>query len=222
MQIIDLSQPMYHACPNCPVHPPVIAAVVSAHKDDGLNSWHMEHISMASHTGSHLDAPLHKIRGGKSIDQFPLDAFAGPAHILDFRGISPRTPITGEMLSQKLPQNIPNHIVLLATGWGDKRAANKEWHHDSPFLNEDGARWLVAQKIKMIGIDHYSIGGSSEPGNAATHTILLGAPSPVLIVEDLHFPAHIFSLTQPLEFMALPIHFRGFSGSFCRPVLLLS
>lgn len=221
MQIIDLSQPMYHHCPNCPVHPPVIAELIATHKDDSLDSWHMEHISMASHTGSHLDAPLHKIRGAKSIDAFPLENFAGPARIVDLRGIAPRTPITSAMLAEKLSDNLAGLIVLLATGWGDKRAATPEWHRDSPFLEEKAAQWLVERQIKMIGIDHYSIGGSTEPGNAATHTALLGAPSPVLIVEDIHFPPIAFTLPQPVTFMALPIHFRGFSGSFCRPILLV-
>jgi arylformamidase len=79
MHFIDLAQPMHDACPNCPVHPPISAKIVAAHKDESLSSWHMEHMSMASHTGSHLDAPLHKIYGGKAIDEFPLKAFAGPA-----------------------------------------------------------------------------------------------------------------------------------------------
>jgi arylformamidase len=219
MQLIDLSQPMYDGCPNCPVHPPVSAKAVATHTEDSLGSWHMEHVSTASHTGSHLDAPLHKIRGGKAIDDFPLDAFMGPAHIVDLRGIAPRTPITAAMLAGKLSGDLAGSIVLLATGWGDKRAVTNEWHFDAPFLSEEGARWLVERGIKMVGIDHYSIGGSAEPGNAATHTVLLSAL--VLIVEDLHFPAIAFTVSQPVQFMALPVNFRGFSGSFCRPVLML-
>ncbi len=137
-----------------------------------------------------------------------------------FAGDCGEDVIDGNVLEEKLKgKNMKGAIVLLATGWGEKRVAGKEWHYDSPFLNENGARWLVEHGVKMVGIDHYSIGGSEEPGNAKTHTVLLSKP--VLVVEDLFFPAEVFAIRQPVEFMALPIYFRGFSGSFCRPVIII-
>ena len=45
---------------------------------------------MATHTGSHLDAPLHKIAGGKSISDLPLETFVGPARVADLRGFNVR------------------------------------------------------------------------------------------------------------------------------------
>jgi len=76
---------------------------------------------MATHTGSHLDAPLHKIAGGKSIDALPLETFVGPARIADLRGLTADAPITAELLAEKLPGLAAGEIVLLATGWGDRR-----------------------------------------------------------------------------------------------------
>lgn len=219
MRIIDLSQPIHDGCPNCPVHPPVSVELIASHSKDGPQGWHMERIHLASHTGSHLDAPLHKIQGGKSIDQYPLESFAGPAYIVDLLGIAPKTALTAELLAEKLPHKLAGHIVLLATGWGLRRMANNLWHYDSPYLDPSGARLLVDHGIKMVGIDHYSIGGSNEPANSQTHEILLS--NDVLIVEDLHLTAETISLPQPAEFMAMPIHFSGFSGSFCRPILIL-
>ena len=49
---------------------------------------------MATHTGSHVDAPLHKIAGGKGISDLPLDTFVGPARIADLRGLAADAPIT--------------------------------------------------------------------------------------------------------------------------------
>ena len=85
MRLIDLSQPLYDNAPNCPVHPPVSFRRTADHPADG---WRMEEIAMATHTGSHLDAPLHKIAGGKSIDALPLETFVGPARIADLRGLT--------------------------------------------------------------------------------------------------------------------------------------
>lgn len=215
MKIIDLSQPIFADCPNCPVHPAVEAKLIARHPTDG---WHMELLSLASHTGSHLDAPLHKIEGGKAIDDFPLETFVGEAVMADLRHATADQPIGASLLKGALPELLSDKIVLLATGWGRRRATSNEWHFHSPYLAPDGAAWLVEQQARAVGIDHYSIGGSGDD-NARTHEILLRAG--MWIVEDLSFPDEIFAVPQPFQFWSLPINFRGFSGSFCRPVALL-
>ena len=171
---------------------------------------------MATHTGSHLDAPLHKIAGGRSIDALPLETFVGPARIADLRGVAAATPITGEMLAARLPGLVAGEIVLLATGWGDRRAKTEEWLHRSPFVDPDGARWLVERGVRGVGIDHYSIGGGGQV-NEETHTILLGAG--VWVVEELKFPEEVFALRAPVKFWALPLNWPGCSGAMCRPVV---
>jgi kynurenine formamidase len=213
VRLIDLSQPLFDQAPNCPVHPPVSFRRTADHPGGG---WRMEEIAMATHTGSHLDAPLHKIAGGKSISDLPLETFVGPARIADLRGLVADTPITAALLAPKLKGLARGDIVLLATGWGDKRAKSEEWLHRSAFLAPDGARWLLEHGMRGVGIDHYSIGGSG-PLNEETHTILLGAG--VWVVEDLHFPAEVFSLPQPVKFWSLPMNWPGCSGAFCRPVI---
>ena len=213
MRLIDLSQPLFDQAPNCPVHPPVSFRRTADHPQDG---WRMEEIAMATHTGSHLDAPLHKIAGGKSITDLPLETFTGPARIADLRGLAPDAPITPALLAPRLPGLAAGDIVLLATGWGDRRAKTPEWLQHSPFVDPAGARWLVEQRVRGVGIDHYSIGGNG-PVNAETHTILLGAG--LWVVEELHFPPVAFTLPAPVKFWALPLNWPGCSGAFCRPVI---
>ncbi len=216
MRVIDLSQPVYDGSPNCPVHPPVRAEIIRDHPQHG---WRVELLTIASHTGSHVDAPLHKIAGGASLDDIPLESWCGPALIADFRGIGPDARITAGMLKAKLPPVLADHIVLLCTGWGEKRAKTDEWLRHSPCLSEDGAAYLVAQKIRGVGIDHYSIGGCTDPTNERVHTILLG--SGVWVVEELRFPPESLALPQPVRYMGLPVNFKSFTGAFCRPVLVV-
>jgi kynurenine formamidase len=179
----------------------------------------VEVLTLSNHTGSHVDAPLHKIAGGASLDEMPLECFAGPARIADLRGIGPSTGITVEMLKECLPDSLADQIVLLATGWGDKRAKTDEWLYRSPYLDPEAAFWLVKVGVRGVGIDHYSIGGISDPINPQTHTALLGAG--VWIVEELRFPPEAFALPQPFTFMALPVNLKGHTGAFCRPVIVL-
>lgn len=216
MKLIDLSQPVYDGSPNCPVHPPVKSEILRDHPAHG---WRVEVLTLSNHTGSHVDAPLHKIAGGASLDEMPLETFAGPARIADLRGVGPSTAITIEMLKKCLPDSLSDQIVLLATGWGDKRAKTDEWLYRSPFLDPEAANWLVKLGVRGVGIDHYSIGGITDPVNPQTHTALLGAG--VWIVEELQFPPEAFSVPQPFTFMALPVNLKGHTGAFCRPVIVL-
>lgn len=218
MRFIDLSQPLFDGAPNCPAHPVPRSQRTADHPEQG---WRMEVLTVASHTGSHVDAPLHKIAGGKTISELPLEAFVGPARIVDLRPLEPETAIGPDRLEPALGAVLkPGEIVLLCTGWGDLRERNDLWLKQSPFLDPEGARWLVERQVRAVGIDHYSIGGSRDPVNSQTHTVLLGAG--IWVAEELRFPPEALAVPQPVTFMALPVHLRDHSGAFCRPVLIVT
>src|SRR5579864_3531551 len=140
VRILDLSQPVFDGGPNCPAHVAVRSETAMSHQ---TGDWHMEVLTLASHTGSHLDAPLHKLAGGSSIDQIPLERFTGPAQIADLRGIEPSAWITPALLQSRLPALPEDSIVLMATGWGDIRERSDTWLYGSPKLAPDAAQWLV-------------------------------------------------------------------------------
>jgi kynurenine formamidase len=217
MRLIDLSQPIYDDCPNCYSHPPVSSKRVVTHDSGG---WQLELLTLANHTGSHLDAPLHKIAGGAAIDELPLETFVGPAVLADLRGIvGPGMGIGPELLEPRLGHLQPNQIVLLATGWGDRRAKSEEWLHQPPYINVEGAQWLVDRQARAVGMDHYSVGSGKDPQDSATHTVILDAG--MWILEELKFPEEVFMLPQPFTLWALPIHLQGHSGAWCRPVIVV-
>lgn len=217
MRLIDLSQPLYDAAPHCPVHPPVKFSIAADHPADG---WRMEMISLSTHTGSHLDAPLHRLAGGKGITDLPLSSFVGPAHIIDLRKLGRDASIDDAVLRAHAPANCRGAILLLATGWGEKRAQSEEWELHSPAVVPSGARWLAGQGIRGVGIDHFSIGGMRPGDNEETHAILLGAG--LWILEELFFSAEALACAQPVKLWALPLNWPGCSGAFCRPVLEVS
>jgi arylformamidase len=216
MRLIDLSQPMYDDCPNCPGHPPVRSDVIVTHETGG---WRLELLTLASHTGSHVDTPLHKLAGGASLDELPLETWIGPAYIADLRDAAEDEPITADRLAAALPDFADDAIALLATGWGHRRAKTETWLKHSPYLAPDGAEWLVDRGARGVGIDHFSVGGGG-PINEQTHTKLLAAG--VWIVEELHFPDELFALAQPVNFQCLPINLKGHTGAWCRPVVMVN
>ena len=173
---------------------------------------------MTSQAGSHINGPSCISKEAATIDQLPLSSFTGLAIIADLRDSRPEQPFTSTWLSIRLRMELEGRIVLLATGWGAKRAQNDDWLKHIPYVSPDGAEWLVEQKIRGVGIDHHSIGGARPEQRRLTQEILL--KEGIWIVEDLMLPEELFTLPQPMEYWGLPIHFRGASSSLCRPVIV--
>jgi arylformamidase len=218
MRFIDLSQPIYDDCPNWPGDPPVRSEVIL---DDLKEGWRVEKLTLTPHTGSHIDAPLHKIHGGQSIDQISIERFTGTALVADMRDCRPDQPFTSSMLGRKLRgpnMQMEDRIILIATGWGPKRAKTDEWLKYPPYLSPDGAEWLMEQQIRGVGIDTFSIGGVREHQNNLTHQILLQAN--IWILEDIVIPEELIA-AQPFQLWCLPINLKGHSAAFCRPVAVL-
>ena len=211
MRIIDMSQPIFDGCPNCPEHPAVRSEVIATHETVG---WRLEKLTLANHTGSHVDAPLHKLAGGAALDDIPLDKWVGQAYPADLRpGVADHRYGPQDLQPRLGRFDLRDKIVLLCTGWGERRARSDDWLNHAPMLGHDGARWLVERGIRGVGIDYYSI------GDATTHEILLSRG--VWIVEELSFPPEVFEVPHPVEFWTLPVNLRGHTGAFCRPVAVV-
>ncbi|CCW72022.1 unnamed protein product [Phytomonas sp. Hart1] len=59
--------------------PGVRIATVRERARDG---WELRELTLGSHTGTHVDAPVHLWAGGQTLDEIPLDRFCGPAVVV--------------------------------------------------------------------------------------------------------------------------------------------
>ena len=78
MKIIDLTLPMHTGMPVYPGDPEVSIELVQTIEQD---EWNMRRIEINSHDGTHVNAPIHCVAGGKTLDDYDLSAFTGPAVI---------------------------------------------------------------------------------------------------------------------------------------------
>src|SRR5665647_1613642 len=124
-KIIDLSQPIYHNCPGWPTYEMVNVRYEALYPKDGFTA---ERLSMNVHTATHLDVPFHFYPEGKTIEQFPIEQFQGEAVPIDLFGIAADTGIGLEHLEPYKDKVHPGDIVLLCTGWGQKRGYTKEYY----------------------------------------------------------------------------------------------
>jgi kynurenine formamidase len=176
--------------------------------------------SISAHAYTHLDAPLHMIAGGKSIDAFPVDYFIGDAAILDIpKGKS--EPITAEDMEKAGAHAKDGDIVLIKTGWLEKMWGKDEFV-DSPYLTDDAAHWLVNLKARIAGYDFvedYIVRDFTRKGFAKTedftvHLILLRNE-----ILNLEYVNNLSKVTKPrVKLIALPIMLKDCDGAPCRLV----
>jgi Putative cyclase len=80
---IDISVPLRSGMVHWPDNPPVrIERMLDIERGDAAN---VSVISLGSHTGTHMDAPIHFVPGGEGMDRMPLDATVGRARVMRSR-----------------------------------------------------------------------------------------------------------------------------------------
>ena len=214
-RIIDLTQPFYHNCPGPPFMPlPQVEITNIAPRD----TYNMERVTFVTHSaGTHIDAPYHFIEDGKKLDQIDLLSLQGKAVVVNLFDKRPDEEITDGDLRTYDGKIDGQSIVLLATGWGEKRGFTKEYIYHPPWLTLDGAKYLVEKKIRGVGIDHYSLSGVEFEKAVPPHVEIL--KNGIWILEDLRLPRELLE-KQEWYVMALPMLIRGASGGPARVVAI--
>ena len=106
-------------------------------------------VTMSVHTGTHTDAPYHFDDSGAGIDAVSLEAYIGPALVIDVAG---RKFIGPEIFAGLDLSQTPR--VLLKTGaWTNYNI----FPESIPTLTEEAAAFLAAQDIRLFGIDVPSV-----------------------------------------------------------------
>lgn len=124
-----------------------------------------ETVTLTTHTGTHMDAPLHygPFSGGapaRSIDQVPLEWCFAPGVRLDVRNVPSGDGITVghiEVALDVAEHELAEHdIVLLWTG-ADRWWGTSQYLTDFPGLTGEATRHLVERGVKVIGIDAWGL-----------------------------------------------------------------
>lgn len=157
------------------------------------DSCNMAAVTTTLHTGTHADAPLHFIGGGKDIGSVPLSAFVGECTVIEVN----ETVITGKFVNDNFPR-----VKRLLIKSGGKA-----------YFDVTGAEEVADMGIELIGTDSMSVGSAGD--QKGPHTALLGGN--VNILENLELknvsPGRYFLLAQPIKIS-------GVDGAPARALLL--
>ena len=191
--IYDISQELF-SCRVWPGDPaPVREVLADMDKGDIIN---LTAFSMCAHNGTHLDAPAHFIKEGKTVTDLDPAAFLGDCYVTHHEG-----DVTADgarrILAEAAAAGAPERILI-----GGKAT-----------VTEAAARVFADAEIKLLGNESQTVGPEDAP--MAVHLILLGAD--VVLLEGViltHVPAGKYFLT------AAPIHLGGCEGAPCRAMLV--
>lgn len=191
--IYDITQPLFESVVFPGDVPPVRNTVYSIEKGDPINLTTM---SLCVHNGTHVDAPCHFVKGGKSIDEISLDKFIGPAWVASHEG--------------NVTAQDAESILADARKAG---AGQKILIKGRATVTEEAARVFAAAGIDLIGNESQTFGPEDDPRNV--HLILLGAG--VILFEGArlsHVPDGKYLLC------CAPLNLSKTEGAPCRAVLM--
>lgn len=205
MKIIDISVSFEEGMMKYPSLKPFERKWLRSFENGDQNQ--VSYIQSPSHNGTHLDAPCHYVKGGKTMDDFPLDRFCGLCQVIEVPDAM--NSITKEFLETI---KISTDKIIFKTSNSTKRM--KEFCDDYVYIHYEAAQYLVEKGIKFVGIDYVSVDGK-EAREKPTHMTLL--QNEVIVLEDAYMEnvkPGIYNLA------AFPLKVTGAEGCFCRAVLI--
>ena len=195
MKIYDISQEVF----SCAVYPgdPHPEREIKLKISDGA-VCNLSAFSMCAHNGTHVDAPLHFIDGGKSVDRVDLDRFIGYAYVAAHEG-----PVRAEDAER----------ILKAAAALDPRAAERILVKGKAVVTVEAARVFAEKGIKLFGNESQTVGPENAP--MEVHLIMLGAE--VVLLEGIRL-ADVEEGVYLLH--AAPLNLGGAEGAPCRATLI--
>ena len=161
-------------------------------------------LDLGVHNGTHIDAPLHFIDGGPGTESLDLETLIGPAYVIDATAVSGY--LDGEALgSLAFPSDLTRIIFKTSNSQLWSRGS---FSRDFVRLSGSGARFLIENGVRLVGIDYLSI------GDAEAHQELLAAR--VIALEGLDLRE-----VDPgkYELICLPLRLEGSDGAPARAIL---
>lgn len=198
-RLVDLSHPITAGMTRYPLQPDVTIEV--------LGSRLKAHVlSIGSHIGTHVDAPIHAIDGGARMDELDLERFRGTAVVSSVTRQAGEEITVADILAGG-PEPRAGEVLLVHTGW-DREFDDAVAYEDHPWLADEVADWAVELGLNMVGIDAFSpdqpIDRRVDNANFhyPIHRTLLG--NDVLIIENLTNLGAVGG--QRGRFWAFPVH----------------
>jgi arylformamidase len=208
-RIYDISVPLRTGGLVYPNNPPISITPVSEIAKGATAN--VSRLDMGSHTGTHVDAPLHFMDGGAGVDELPLDVLTGPARLIAF---GDEVMAVGEAELRRHDLSGVTRLLIRTRNSAWLASGSAEFHPDFTHVAPDGAAYLVSLGVRLVGVDYLSVEQFHSPHHRTHKTLLENG---VVIVEGM-----VLSEPAPgdYELTCLPLLLAGLDGAPARAVLI--
>ena len=195
MMIYDISQEVF-SCQVFTGDPAPEKKLLSSIEKGDL--YNLTEFSMCAHNGTHVDAPFHFIKDGKTVDEICLNAFVGMAYVAEHCGI-----VSGDDAAD---------ILEKAKGQNPEAAKRILIKGDAE-VSAEAAKVFAFSEILLLGNESQTVGPLDAP--MEVHLILLGAS--VVLLEGIR----LNDVSEGVYLLnAAPLNLSGADGSPCRAILI--
>lgn len=149
-EFIDISIPFRNGMVHWPSdQAPRIERIMDVDRGDKVT---MSELQVISHTGTHLDAPLHFVPKGGTIDEMPLETMIGPARVIEIKDTE------SVKLEELAPYDVqPGERILFKTQNSSRLYKTDEFSKEYVFVTYEAAEYLVKRGIILVALDYLSI-----------------------------------------------------------------
>jgi arylformamidase len=177
------------------------------------DSANVSELRIGTHTGTHVDPPVHFIEGAEGIDRVPLDQLYGEAVVAELADAN--GPIAARDLDGlKVPEGTTRLLL--------KTSNSKIWDQDRPSfpdryacLSVEAAEWVVQRGIQVVGVDFLSVEEKGAEGHPV-HKALLSNGVSIIEGLDLREPP-----AGPCTLLCFPLKVLNGDGGPARAALII-
>ena len=195
MKIYDISQEVF----SCQVYPddPMPKKKVIKSMENG-EMYNLSAFNMCAHNGTHIDAPFHFIKDGKTVNEICLESFVGMAYVAEHHGV-----VTGKDAAD----------IVKKAKKQDPESAKRLLLKGDVEVSLEAAKVFASSDILLLGNEPQTVGPQNAP--MEVHLVLLG--SNVILLEGIR----LSDVSEGVYFLnAAPLNLSGADGSPCRAVLI--
>ena len=183
------------------------------------DGWNASTLEIYSHAGTHMDAPLHFEAGETTIDTIPAERLVCMCHIVRIQECAPGMLLTIEHLGPVAQSIQPGEGLIFHTGWSQFAGDPGMYRDQLPRISEQLARWMVAEKINIVGVEPPSVADVNNLEELqSVHRILMEGN--VLILEGVCNLENV--RVDHVQLVALPLKISGGDGAPVRAVVIES
>ena len=197
MKIYDISQEVFSGLvyPGAPAPEKEMLSIM-----ENGDLYNLTAFSMCAHNGTHIDAPFHFLKDGKTVDAIGLEAFVGMAYVAEHQGIVSGND-AAEIIKKAEKQNPEAAKRILIKGDAE--------------VSLEAAQIFASAEILLLGNESQTVGPEDAP--MEVHLMLLSAN--VILLEGIR----LSEVSEGVYFLnAAPLNLSGADGSPCRALLIAS